>query len=120
MSDGIRSPRILAVSQGRMEVEGIGAGKDFKLYPGGGREWDWNDTGTRYSPGIQLANAEELLAHGHDKACGAISLRRHCPDQVLGVAVQLLRCRLSQPFRRASGLPGQFVRSSSLSRLADI
>ena len=28
------------------------------------------------------------------KACGAISLRRYCPDQVLGVAVQLLRCRL--------------------------
>ena len=38
MSDGMRSPRILAVSCGRMEVEGIGAGKDFKPYPGGGRE----------------------------------------------------------------------------------
>ena len=38
MSDGMRSPRILAVSWGRIEVEGIGAGKDFKLYPGGGRE----------------------------------------------------------------------------------
>ena len=25
----------------------------------------------------------------HDKACEAISLRRHCPDQVLGVAVRL-------------------------------
>ena len=40
MSDGMRSPRILAVSWGRMEVKGIGAGKDFKLYQGGGREWD--------------------------------------------------------------------------------
>lgn len=40
MSDGRRSPRILAVSWGRMEVKGIGAGKDFKLYQGGGREWD--------------------------------------------------------------------------------
>ena len=64
MSDGMRSPRILAVSRGRMEVEGIGAGKDFKLYPGGGRERDWNETGTRHSPGIQPADAEELLAHG--------------------------------------------------------
>ena len=64
MSDEIRSPRILAVSWGRMEVEGIGAGKDFKLYPGGGREWDWAETGTRHSPGIQPADAEELLAHG--------------------------------------------------------
>ena len=25
----------------------------------------------------------------HDKACEAISLRRHCPDQVLGVAIRL-------------------------------
>lgn len=38
------SPRILAVSWGHMEVEGIGEGKDFKLYPGGGREWDWSET----------------------------------------------------------------------------
>ncbi len=58
------SPRILAVSWGHMEVESLGAGKDFKLYPGGGREWDWSETGTRHSPGIQPADVEELLAHG--------------------------------------------------------
>jgi hypothetical protein len=58
------SPRILAVSWGHMEVEGLGAGKDFKLYPGGGREWDWSETGMRHSPGIQPADVEELLAHG--------------------------------------------------------
>ena len=54
MSDKTRSPKILAVCWGRMEVEGIGAGKDFKLYPGGGREWDWNETGTRHSPASSL------------------------------------------------------------------
>ena len=64
MSGEMRSPRILAVRWGRMEVEGIGAGKDFKLYPGGGREWDWNETGTRHEPGIQPADIEDLLAHG--------------------------------------------------------
>ena len=64
MSDGKRSPRILAVRWGRMDVEGVGAGKDFKLYPGGGREWDWNETGTRHSPGIHPGDIEELLAHG--------------------------------------------------------
>lgn len=58
------SPRILAVSWGHMEVENLGAGKDFKLYPGGGREWDWSETGMRHSPGIQPADVEELLAHG--------------------------------------------------------
>jgi hypothetical protein len=59
-----RSPRIIRVSWGRMQVEGLGAGKDFKLYPGGGRAWDWAETGTRHSPGIQPADVEELVARG--------------------------------------------------------
>jgi len=59
MSDEMRSPKILVVSWGSMEIEKIGTGKDFKLYPGGGREWDWNETGTRHSPGIQPADMEE-------------------------------------------------------------
>jgi len=59
-----RSPKILAVSWGHMEIEGLGEGKDFKLYPGGGRPWDWNETGTRHSPGIQPADVAELLANG--------------------------------------------------------
>jgi hypothetical protein len=58
------SPRILEVSWGRLEVEGLGPAKDAKLYPGGGREWDWGETGTRHSPGIQPADVEELLDHG--------------------------------------------------------
>ena len=59
-----RSPRIAGISWGRMVVEGLGAGKDFKLYPGGGRAWDWAETGTRHSPGIQPADVEELVARG--------------------------------------------------------
>lgn len=59
-----RSPRIESVSWGRMEVEGLPAGKDFKLYPGGGREWDWNETGTRHDPGIQPADVQDLLDRG--------------------------------------------------------
>ena len=58
------SPKILSVSWGRMEVDGIGVGKDFKLYPGGGRAWDWRETGTSHDPGIQPSDVEELLAHG--------------------------------------------------------
>jgi hypothetical protein len=62
------SPKILSVSWGRMEVEGLGVGKDFKLYPGGGEEWDWSRTGMRHTPGIQPADVAELLA------CGATSV----------------------------------------------
>ncbi|MEV0898859.1 Mth938-like domain-containing protein [Actinoplanes sp. NPDC049802] len=59
-----RSPRITSVSWGEMAVEGLPPGKDFKLWPGGGRPWDWNETGTRHRPGIQPADVEELLEHG--------------------------------------------------------
>jgi hypothetical protein len=59
-----RSPRITAISWGRMTVEGLGEGKDFKLYPGGGRAWDWTETGTRHQPGIQPADVAEVLANG--------------------------------------------------------
>jgi hypothetical protein len=47
-----------------MDVEGVGSGKDFKLYPGGGRAWDWGETGTRHVPGIQPADVRELLEKG--------------------------------------------------------
>jgi len=42
---------------------------------------------------------------GQKTACGVVSLRRHCPDQVLGVAVQPPSCPASQPSRRDSGYP---------------
>ncbi|MEQ7011117.1 MTH938/NDUFAF3 family protein [Actinopolymorpha sp. B17G11] len=59
-----RSPRILAIEWGRIDVEGVGEVKDAKLFPGGGRAWDWTETGTRHRPGIQVLDAEELLAAG--------------------------------------------------------
>jgi hypothetical protein len=59
-----RSPQIERLSWGRIEVAGHGTFKDVKLFPGGAREWDWRETGTRHSPGIQPADVEELLAHG--------------------------------------------------------
>ncbi|CAN5874426.1 hypothetical protein BH23ACT11_BH23ACT11_19770 [soil metagenome] len=57
------SPEITCLSWGRLEVEG-GSFKDAKLFPGGAREWDWSETGTRHEPGIQPADVEELLEHG--------------------------------------------------------
>lgn len=57
------SPRITRVSWGRLEVEDDSF-KDAKLFPGGSREWDWNETGTRHVPGIQPSDVEELVEHG--------------------------------------------------------
>ncbi len=64
MSQQERSPRVLEVSWGQMKVDHLGNGKDFKLWPGGGREWDWDETGTRHVPGIRPADVEELVARG--------------------------------------------------------
>jgi hypothetical protein len=47
-----------------MDIEGVGTGRDFKLFPGGGRAWDWTETGTHHQPGIQPADVQELLYHG--------------------------------------------------------
>lgn len=59
------SPKIERVSWGRIEVAGQGGPfKDAKVYPGGAREWDWRETGTGHSPGIQPADVEELLENG--------------------------------------------------------
>ena len=51
-------------------------------------------------------------------ACGVVSLRRHCPDQVPGVAFSLCAARpLSLPV--ATSVTRRLVRSSSLDHLAD-
>ena len=59
-----QAPRIVSSGWGKMEVRSLGRGKDFKLWPGGGRPWDWNETGTSHVPGIQVADVEELVRHG--------------------------------------------------------
>lgn len=65
MADTTGSPGVTGISWGRVEVEGLdGALRDAKLYPGGSREWDWNETGTRHAPGIGPGDVEELLDRG--------------------------------------------------------
>lgn len=51
---------------GHVEVDNLGRMRDAKLWPGGGREWDWRETGTRHRPGIQPADVIELLDHQPD------------------------------------------------------
>ena len=66
------SPRIEHLDWGHIRVVGIGGGKDFKLWPGGGRPWDWSETGTSHRPGIQPVDIEELI----DNGCRVIVLSR--------------------------------------------
>jgi hypothetical protein len=63
MEGKVDSPRVTDLAWGRLEVEGS-TFKDAKLFPGGARAWDWNETGTNHEPGIQPADVEELLERG--------------------------------------------------------
>lgn len=57
------SPEVRELSWGSVETD-VGTFRDAKLWPGGGRGWDWNETGTHHDPGIQAADVGELLEHG--------------------------------------------------------
>lgn len=64
------SPTIENLSWGRVEIDdrsGTVSYKDAKLWPGGSREWDWNETGTSHSPGIQPADVREVVEQGAEK-----------------------------------------------------
>jgi len=65
MNDQPLSPKIQSFSWGELRVNGYAQPfKDAKLFPGGAREWNWQETGTHHDPGIQPADVEELLQHG--------------------------------------------------------
>ena len=49
------------LSWGQIEIDGNQVYKDIKLFPGGCREWNWQETGTEHSPGIQFSDVQELL-----------------------------------------------------------
>ena len=61
-----RSPVIEHLSWESITVEGLGAGQDVKLWPGGGRAWDWRETNTHHVPGIQVIDIVELIEHGSE------------------------------------------------------
>jgi len=58
-----QSPEITNLSWGSVQTA-RGEFKDAKLWPGGARSWNWNETGTSHKPGIQLADTQELLDNG--------------------------------------------------------
>lgn len=84
-----RSPEISKFDWGLVEVAGQSRYKDAKLYPGGSRGWDWNETGTRHEPGIQPADVEELIERG--AAVIVLSKGVHRRLQVCPETEQLLR-----------------------------
>lgn len=58
-----KAPEITQLSWGSLATR-AGTFRDAKLWPGGGRAWDWNETGTHHEPGIQPTDVAEVLDHG--------------------------------------------------------
>jgi hypothetical protein len=91
------SPRITRVEWGHLEVEGIGRLRDAKLWPGGGRAWDWNETNTRHVPGIQVADVEELVTAGTKVLVLSRGMQRQlrtCPETLHHLEDLGLRCHM--------------------------
>lgn len=114
---GSQSPQISRLSWGRMEIAGVGTGKDFKLWPGGGREWDWRETNTQHVPGIQPADVRELLDHGCRTVVlsrGMLLVLQTCPEtlellNVQGIAVHLVETKAAAEIYNALAKRGEPV-----------
>jgi hypothetical protein len=103
MATSLSSPRIKQVSWARLEVDGYPPFKDAKVFPGGAREWNWHETGTRHRPGIQPADVEELIEHGAETVIlskGFWQRLQVCPETLRwladrGIAVEVLQTEVA-------------------------
>jgi hypothetical protein len=102
----MQSPHINNLSWGHIEVDGFGSGKDFKLYPGGGRAWDWGETNTRHVPGIQPTDVEELVENGAEVVIlsrGILLRLQVCPETIsylenAGIEFHIMETKLGAEF----------------------
>jgi hypothetical protein len=92
-----------------MEVEGVGCGKDFKLYPGGGRAWDWRETKTEHVPGIQPADVQELLDKGSKVVVlsrGMQLMLQTCPETLRLLKDKASTCAWKRPGKQRNCTTG--------------
>jgi len=95
------SPPVVRHGWGRVEVEGVGELRDAKLWPGGGRAWDWDETGTHHRPGIQPSDVAELLEHAPDVV--VLSRGRQRRLQTCAETLALLETRHVEVVREETG-----------------
>ncbi|MFH1851959.1 MAG: Mth938-like domain-containing protein [Candidatus Neomarinimicrobiota bacterium] len=94
-------PRIVRFVWGKVIVEGFDPFRDVMLFPGGARVWDWRETGTSHSPGIQPADVQELLEHGAQVvilSTGMLGRLGVCPEtrvllQQKGIEMHIIRTK---------------------------
>jgi len=93
--------RISSFAWGKMEIavgEERRSYKDCMIWPGGAAPWNWKETGTEHTPGIQPADLKEILKHDVEVIVFGLGVFRRlgvCPEilQVLqeaGIACHAL------------------------------
>jgi hypothetical protein len=93
------SPIVTDFRWGRIQLGTDLEFKDVKLWPGAARAWDWDETGTRHQPGVQVADVEELVESGAEiiVLSRGVDLRLHVMTETLawlearGIAVEVLQ-----------------------------
>jgi hypothetical protein len=100
---------------GFVDVDGLGRLRDAKLWPGGGRGWDWNETGTHHRPGIQPADLADLLDHDPDAV--VLSRGRQLRLETTAEALALLTARDVEVIREETGVAiGEYNRLAAAGR----
>jgi hypothetical protein len=84
-----------------MEIADLGIGKDFMLHPGGGKPWDWRESGTEHDPGIQPSDVQYLIDHGAETIVLSLGMERRL--QIDPATITLLE-RLSVTYQAAETL----------------
>ncbi|XP_077984335.1 mth938 domain-containing protein-like [Glandiceps talaboti] len=79
------SPEVKDISWGIMKVGLNDTYKDCKTWPGGSRTWDWRETGTRHTPGVQPTDLKEIVEKGVDVLVIGIGM-----EEKLGVPKETL------------------------------
>ncbi len=120
MTEGETSPLVGENSWGQIDVVGLGRFGDVKLWPGGAREWDWKETGTRHDPGIQPADVDELLAFAPEVIVLSrgrelrLKARAEAIDVLQQRRIELVRAETSEAIARYNELAGRGRRVAAL------
>ena len=96
--DGTKIPAYLAPFMGTHRDRRPSA-IQAKIFPGGAREWDWRETGTRHVPGIQPADVQELIDRGAKAVVlsrGVLERLQVCPETLDALAKSGIKVEVLQ------------------------
>ena len=83
------SPKIENIQWGSMKIKGYPLGRDFMIYPGGAKSWDWNKSNTSHEKGIQTQDIQFIIDKGAEYVVMAVGMNSRL--NVSDTAIELLK-----------------------------